>query len=186
MRLLLHICCGPCAIYPIKKLVGTVNDRPLLGKKFDNVTGFFYNPNIHPPSEYKKRRDTLRALEKDMNIKVIYPEYIMEEYFNNITLDAGAAARCESCWEARLLYTARFAKREGFEAFTTTLLISPYQDHEIIKKIGESISDKEDIEFYYKDLRKGFKESQEEAKKRDLYRQKYCGCVFSELERAKI
>ena len=184
MKLLLHICCGPCALYPIKEL---------LNKKFDKVTGFFYNPNIHPPSEYKRRRDALLEAVSKTEFEIIYPEYRMEEYFRKIFLDEGRGQaclspteRCSLCWELRLSETANFAKGNGFDAFATTLLISPYQDHEKIKRIGEKIAGEKGVQFYYQDFRPGFKDGQEQAKKENLYRQKYCGCVFSELERVKM
>ena len=177
MKLLLHICCSPCALYPAKKLLGT---------KFKEVTGFYYNPNIHPPSEYKKRRDALQDMEEQLNLKVIYPPYEMEEYFKKISSIKNSLERCRLCWELRLLETAKFAKENNFDSFTTTLLISPYQNHELVKEICQKISRENNIDFYYEDFRKGFRESQEEAKKHDIYRQKYCGCLFSELERVKL
>ena len=187
MKLLLHICCGPCALYPIKKL---------LGDKFDKITGFFYNPNIHPPSEYKRRKDALiQAVGNgcDRSLPdVIVPQYKMDEYFKAVFsfvgegLKPSPTERCQLCWGLRLSETASFAKANGFDAFTTTLLISPYQDHEKVKKIGEDIASKNGVQFYYQDFRPGFRDGQEQAKKEDLYRQKYCGCVFSELERVKM
>ena len=176
MKLLLHICCGPCSLYPIGQLAG----------KFSKVVGFYYNPNIHPPSEYKRRRDALLGAEKEMGFDVIYPPYRMEEYFKKIASKEDSPLRCRLCWELRLLETADFARKDGFDAFTTTLLISPYQDHDLVKEIGENIGRRKGIEFYYQDFRKGFRDSQEAAKKKELYRQKYCGCVFSELERVKM
>lgn len=169
MKLLLHICCGPCALYPFKQL----------NLRFDEVVGFYYNPNIHPPSEYIKRRDALKEAEKKNCFEILYPLYDMDEFFKKIDSEEDSPGRCRNCWELRLTETADFAKRNGFEAFTTTLLISPYQKHELVKKIGENVARDKDIEFYYEDFRKGFKESQEEAKKSDMYRQRYCGCVFS-------
>ena len=182
MKLLLHICCGPCALYPVKEL---------LNKKFDKITGFFYNPNIHPPSEYKRRKDALyeasrgQACLSPTGFEIIYPEYKMEEYFRAVLLKEDSPERCSLCWELRLSETANFAKNNGFDAFTTTLLISPYQNHEKVKNIGESIAEEKGIQFYYQDFRPGFKDGQEQARKENLYRQKYCGCVFSELERVK-
>ncbi len=183
MKLLLHICCGPCALYRIKKLVG---------KNFDEVVGYYYNPNIHPQSEYKKRRDALIQVgnRHACSLQIIVPEYKMEEYFEKIFCRDGSRAvpteRCRACWELRLERTAEFAKENGFSAFTTTLLISPYQNLDAIKQIGERIAKEKGAEFYYEDFRKGFKESQGEAREKDIYRQKYCGCVFSELERGKV
>jgi len=177
MKLLLHICCGPCSLYPL---------RQLIGDRFEKVVGYYYNPNIHPPGEYIRRRDTLKKAAGNMGLEVIYPRYKMEEYFRKVSSNEDSPARCKLCWELRLSETARFAGENGFDGFATTLLISPYQDHELIKEIGEEISLREEVEFYYEDFRKGFRESQEEAKKGELYRQRYCGCVFSELERTEI
>ncbi len=177
MRLLLHICCGPCALYPIKNLANS---------KFKEIVGYYYNPNIHPPSEYKRRKDALADAGKKMGVEIIYPLYKMEEYFKGIASKEDSPERCRLCWGLRLLRTAEFARENGFDAFTTTLLISPYQDHDLVKEIGETVGREKDVEFYYEDFRKGFRESQEQAKKQDLYRQKYCGCVFSELERVKV
>ena len=177
MKLLLHICCGPCALYPV---------RELLDKKFDKITGFFYNPNIHPPSEYKKRKDTLSEAASKIGFEIIIPAYKMEEYFRKVISKEDSPERCRLCWELRLSETAVFAKNNGFDAFTTTLLISPYQDHEKIKEIGEKIAGEKGVQFYYQDFRPGFKGAQEQARKENLYRQKYCGCVFSELERVKV
>ena len=183
MRLLLHICCAPCSLYPLKELSAK--------KKFEEITGFYYNPNIHPPSEYKLRRDALKKSEQDLGFKVIYPPYNMEEYFKKVFCSREQAClfptnKCRLCWELRLERTAQFAKENGFNSFTTTLLISPYQKHDLIKEIGNKIALERGLEFYYEDFRTGFKPSQEEAKKKDIYRQKYCGCVFSELERVKM
>ena len=177
MKLLLHICCGPCALYPIKQLAKA---------RFKEIIGYYYNHNIQPPSEYKRRRDALRGAVEKLGIDIIYPPYKMEEYFKKIASKEDSHERCRLCWELRLSHTANFAKDNNFGAFTTTLLISPYQDHSVVKRIGEHIADRKGIEFYYEDFRKGFRESQVEAKKEDLYRQKYCGCVFSELERVKV
>lgn len=183
MKVLLHICCGPCALYPAKEL---------LAKKFDKITGFFYNPNIHPPSEYKRRKDVLYEASREQaclfpaEFEIVYPEYKMEEYFRKVLSKENSIERCSLCWELRLSRTADFAKANDFDAFTTTLLVSPYQDHEKVKLIGENIAKDSGIEFYYQDFRPGFRNGQEQAKRENLYRQKYCGCVFSELERVKM
>lgn len=177
MKLLLHICCGPCALYPVKKLTDG---------KFDEVTGYYYNPNIHPPSEYKRRKAALQDTEKKIGFSVIYPRYRPEDYFRAIVSKEDSPERCRLCWELRLKETADFAKKNGYGAFTTTLLISPYQDHGVIRNLGEKIGKDRGLEFYYMDFRSGFQESQEDARKSGMYRQKYCGCVFSELERVKI
>ncbi|MBU1853116.1 MAG: epoxyqueuosine reductase QueH [Candidatus Omnitrophica bacterium] len=177
MKLLLHICCGPCALYPISQIART---------KFKRIVGFYYNPNIHPPSEYKRRKDTLQSAEKKLGLEVVYPPYKIAEYFRKIASYEESTDRCKLCWELRLSQTADFAKKNGFNAFTTTLLVSPYQDHDLVKDIGRKEASEKGIEFYYEDFRKGFRASQKEAKEQGLYTQKYCGCVFSELERVKV
>jgi len=175
MKLLLHICCGPCSIHPY---------RELKFENFDEVSGFFYNPNIHPFTEYRQRKQALEDYSKRVGLNVIFHKYDMENFFKNI-LDGDTApgVRCEKCWRMRLEETANFAKSNNFGAFSTTLLVSPYQSQERIKRIGEEISEKIGPAFVYKDFRSGFHASQLEAKRIPLYRQKYCGCVFSEKER---
>lgn len=176
-RLLLHICCGPCSLYPINEL---------LKESLGEVSGFFYNPNIHPYSEYFRRRQALKeAFNKD-SFRIFFSDYDMKEFFKAIVDDYSKPGRCQSCWTLRLRRTASFAKENGFDAFTTTLLISPYQDHDLLKDIGKKIEGELGLKFYYRDFRQGFRESQNAAKERQLYRQKYCGCVFSELERDKV
>jgi len=166
MRILTHICCAPCFTYPHERLE----------EEGHEVTGFFYNPNIHPYQEYKSRK---LALEK--YAKVIYKDdYDIENYLHG-ALDA--KDRCRFCYKMRLSETAKTAVRLGFEAFTTTLLISPYQKHEMLTEVGKNIADENGIGFYYEDFRKGYGESREMAKALELYMQKYCGCIFSEKER---
>ena len=173
MKLLLHTCCAPCAIH---------TGREAKKDGFE-LTGFFYNPNIHPISEYERREKEAEAFFKSENWLLIIPGHDEQEFFKNISEKTSPLKRCEACWKLRLEISAHFAKENGFDAFTTTLLISPYQDHLAIKKICEDLSKKEKIKFYYKDFRKGFKESQDVAKEKSIYRQKYCGCVFSIIER---
>ncbi|HLB70669.1 MAG TPA: epoxyqueuosine reductase QueH [Candidatus Methanoperedens sp.] len=171
MRILAHICCAPCFTYPHKRLK----------EKGHDVTGFFYNPNIHPYTEYKLRMDSLEKFGEIKGARIIYkPDYDLETYLRG-ALDA--RDRCQFCYFTRLDETARTAARLGFEAFTTTLLISPYQKHEMLAHTGEKIADENSIEFYYEDFREGYKESREIARSLDLYMQKYCGCIFSEKER---
>jgi len=145
------------------------------------VTGFFYNPNIHPFEEYRKRQDALIKYAEMKPVEVIYDdEYQIEEFLK------GALAcknRCEYCYIDRLDRAASVAAEKGFEAFTSTLLISPYQQHDLIKKIGEKLSKKHDVPFFYEDFRKGYKNSRRLTFELGLYRQRYCGCVMSEYER---
>lgn len=173
MRVLLHTCCAPCSIKCIEKL------------KNDNIdsTAFWYNPNIHPFKEYQIRRDTLSQYTKINNIDYIeHDEYGLRHFISDIYPQMGKE-RCEYCYEMRLSETAKCAKEMGFDAFSTTLLISPYQRHEIIKKIGEKLGKKYNIKFLYRDFRPYFSDGQNEARKINLYMQKYCGCIFSEEER---
>lgn len=174
MKLLLHICCAPCSIHPYKQF--SLNKR-------DSVTGFFYNPNIHPFTEYIRRKEALRDYSKDKNFEVVFHKYDMERFFREVSGNEIPPARCGVCWRMRLEETAGFARKNGFDAFSTTLLVSPYQDQAGLKKIGQDISRKRGVEFIYRDFRDGFRASQAEACESSLYRQKYCGCVYSEKER---
>ncbi len=173
MRLLLHTCCAPCLIYPLERLKD---------KGFE-VTCFFYNPNIHSFSEYNKRKEALADFSKWNAIDTIYLDYVPSDFFRAINLKEHKPERCAICWRLRLTKTAEFAKEKGFDYFSTTLLVSPYQDHELLKKIGDEIAKERNIIFYYEDFRPGFKKAQETAKQKGMYLQKYCGCIYSETER---
>jgi len=174
MKILLHICCAPCSIYPFKELLRSAEHQ---------VKGFYFNPNIHPYQEYLNRRHAAEQYSKTAGVEIIYPEYEPGYFFRKIIYNENKPARCRLCWQMRLEATALYARENGFNGFSTTLLISPYQDHLIIKEIGQDLSKKFDVEFYYQDFRAGFKESQDEARSHNLYRQKYCGCIYSEIER---
>lgn len=172
MRILLHNCCGPCTIYPYKELLSRGME----------VTGYFYNPNIHPYKEFVKRRDTLLEFAQLRGLHVVVDErYDLEEFL------AGAlrnlADRCRNCYAIRLREAAKAARREGCDCFTTTLLVSPYQKHELIREVGEQIAAEEGVPFSYFDFRPGWRAGQDEARALGLYRQPYCGCIFSEKER---
>jgi len=169
MKLLLHTCCAPCAIYPVKKLK----------KDGLEVTGFFYNPNIYPLDEYQKRRRAIADFISTDNIEIIFPEYIQSEFLNVVKEKPEKPERCVMCWSLRLRKTAQVAKLNGFYAFSTTLLVSPYQDQELLKKIGNKISQEEGVFFHYEDFRPGFRKAHDEAKAKGIYCQKYCGCIYS-------
>jgi predicted adenine nucleotide alpha hydrolase (AANH) superfamily ATPase len=169
MELLLHTCCAPCLIYPLKRLK----------EKGFKVKGFFYNPNIHPFSEYKNRKQAMEDLKKTVDIEIVYPEYKPEEFFQAINLKEKTLERCAICWSLRLKKTAEEAKEKGFDAFTTTLLVSPYQDHKKLREIGSDIAEEVGREFYYEDFRQGFRSAHAQAKKKGIYCQKYCGCIYS-------
>lgn len=179
MKLLVHICCGPCAIYPLKKIVDGRMD----------VWGFFFNPNIHPYTEYQKRLAAVKTLAEKMDVKMIYRnEYNLEEFLRNtLGTDFKSVpqknARCGYCYSSRLEATAQAAKENGFDWFSSSLLYSKYQNHDEIKNIGKGLAEKYGVKFYYDDFRIGWKDGIKESKDMGLYRQQYCGCIFSEKER---
>ncbi len=173
MKILLHICCAPCAIYPVE----------LIRKDAHKFAGYFYNPNIHPYPEYLKRKDEVEEYSKGSGFNVIYGDYEIKDYFQHIVYNEDHPSRCPVCWWLRLAKAARFAAKNGFDAFTTTLLGSPYQDHEAIKSISEDVAVKSGIKFYFKDFRIGFKAAHDIAREKGMYCQNYCGCIFSEKER---
>ncbi|RJQ56626.1 MAG: hypothetical protein C4526_01325 [Nitrospiraceae bacterium] len=176
MKILFHICCGNCALYPVK----------LLRAEGHEFKGFWYNPNIHPLEEYTSRLDSLKKLSDDWRIDMFYvDEYNPEEFFSMFSAETlpQPPERCKSCYLLRLERTAVKAREAGFEAFSTTLLISPYQDFEQITDTGRKLAGKYNVRFYDKDFRPFFKEALTLSKELGLYRQKYCGCVFSRQER---
>ena len=172
MKILLHVCCGPCSIYP----------RSNLREAGHEVWGYFFNPNIHPYLEFQQRLDTFReyALQNELPT-IINEEYALEDFLRRVVFRE--EERCRFCYHLRLQKTAQIAKRGKFDAFTTTLLVSPFQKHELIKEIAFSISQEVGLPFYYQDFREGFREGVLESKEKKMYRQQYCGCVFSEKER---
>lgn len=170
---LLHVCCAPCAIFPLAELKN----------KGHRIAGFFYNPNIHPCSEHEKRKEEAEKYFKESGLNLISGDYDMDRYFQFVTYNETRDKRCPICWWMRLECAAKFAKENGFDAFTTTLLGSPYQDHGLLKEIGEDIAGKAGVKFHYQDFRAGFRDSMETAKSKGIYRQNYCGCIFSEKER---
>ena len=172
MKILLHICCAPCAIFPVQELrTGGMQ-----------VTGFFYNHNIHPYQEYLKRLVTVRKYAELVELEVIYrDEYRLEEFLFNTA--PNPEQRCLYCYASRLEAAAAEAVRLGFDAFTTSLLYSRYQRHDVIRELGERIGNMYGIPFHYADFRQGWQEGIGISKRLGLYRQKYCGCIYSEKER---
>jgi predicted adenine nucleotide alpha hydrolase (AANH) superfamily ATPase len=146
------------------------------------MTGFFYNPNIQPYQEYQRRLETVNGYERQAGLKMIYrDEYDLEGFLRGVVYREHE--RCRHCYHCRLEATAQTAKRGGFDAFSTTLLYSTYQNHSLIKEIGESLAKRFSITFYYEDFRQGWQEGIRESKAMGLYRQHYCGCIYSEKER---
>jgi predicted adenine nucleotide alpha hydrolase (AANH) superfamily ATPase len=147
-----------------------------------DITGLFYNPNIHPYTEYKKRMDTAREFADKAGFRLItIDEYKLDEFLRNAAFREGQ--RCMMCYADRLERAASVAKSGRFDAFTTTLLVSPFQKHELIRKLGEEAGEKFGVEFLYRDFREGYKEGVEKSKELGLYRQPYCGCIYSERDR---
>ncbi|MDA8099525.1 MAG: epoxyqueuosine reductase QueH [Nitrospiraceae bacterium] len=170
--MLLHICCAPCAVYPLSRLRAA--GFP--------VQGFFYNPNIHPFLEYRKRLETVREFAG----RVSLPLHVRDDYDLDGFLVRAAgkgAGRCEHCYRMRLAVAASEAKLGGFTLLSTTLLYSKYQKHDLIRGVGEEMCRDQGIELYYEDFRAGWKQGIIESKAMGLYRQQYCGCIYSERER---
>ena len=172
MNTLLHICCAPCA----NACITSLQEEGIA------VTGFWYNPNIHPFTEYRARRNCLREYAQMIHLPLIEKnDYALRPFVRAVAEDI--ANRCVKCYEMRLFETAKTAKEQGFDSFTSSLFISPYQDHELMKRVAEQAAEEYGVTFLYQDFRPLFKEGQEKARELGFYMQKYCGCVFSEEER---
>lgn len=169
----MHTCCAPCSVYCIDTL-RSENIEPTL---------FWYNPNIHPFTEYKARRDCLKDYAKLVDVELVLKEkYGLDEFCRNVISDL--ENRCVNyCYSKRLSETVKYAAENGYDAFTTTLLVSPYQKHEELIKACEKLARESGVKFLYRDFRIGFREGQNKARELGLYRQKYCGCIFSEEDR---
>ncbi|WP_066634922.1 epoxyqueuosine reductase QueH [Desulfolucanica intricata] len=171
-KLLLHTCCGPCSIHPLDYLRAEGHE----------VYGYFYNPNIHPYTEFERRQETLAKYAKQMDWKVIFDEdYRLEEFLRAVV--HREAQRCRYCYGMRLRQAALVARKGNFDSFSTTLLVSPFQKHELIREIGEAVGQEYGVPFYYADFRPGFKEATVRSKELEMYRQQYCGCIYSEKDR---
>ena len=162
--LLLHICCAPCSVACIKQL----------REEGVEPVGFWYNPNIHPFLEYKTRRDTLRQYAQGIGLDLRERDFYGLRPFT-AAVAADSDHRCGYCYTCRMEETARYAAQEGFARFSTTLLISPYQNRELICAVGVKMGERYGVEFVPYDFRPRFREGQEEARAMGLYMQKYCG-----------
>ncbi len=168
----MHICCSNCSIYPLEVML----------MKGVDVKGFWFNPNIHPYTEYAQRLDSLRKLEKIWGLDIEYLDtYPLDAFLGAIA--GKGAGRCAICYTTRLEKTAETAKSMNLDGFTTSLLASPYQKFDMIVAIAKEIGRRHGIAFYYEDLRQGWNISRGLAAEFSLYRQKYCGCIYSEMER---
>ena len=170
MKLLMHTCCAPCSVYCIDEL----RSRGI------EPTLYWYNPNIHPYTEYMARRDCVKEYAQKINVKAVFEdEYGLDEFCKNVSKNINA--RCVNyCYLVRLRKTFEYAKANGYDTVTTTLLYSIYQKHDFIKKLMEDLRKEFEIDFLYIDFRKGFWQGHEKAIEQGLYMQKYCGCIFSE------
>ncbi|MEI6206240.1 MAG: epoxyqueuosine reductase QueH [Desulfuromonadales bacterium] len=172
MRILLHTCCGPCSLYPLRSLRAAGHD----------VTGFFFNHNIHPYQEYIRRRDAVvRMAEQEALPLIMHDEYELEVFLAHVAAEPDK--RCSYCYSSRLRAAAEAARAGGFEAFTASLLYSRYQRHDELRQLGEQIGNEQGVTFYYQDFRTGWQEGIRLSKEAGLYRQQYCGCIYSEKER---
>lgn len=180
-KLLLHACCAPCSSYVIETL-----------SEFFEITIYYYNPNIYPEKEYYRRMDELKAFLKIYKTKnkvnFIKENYDTNEYYKNVKgLEklGERSKRCYECYKFRMDKAAKYAKENNFDYFTTTLSISPYKDSKWINEIGNMLENKYAISYLYSDFKKndGYKRSLELSRKYNLYRQDYCGCVYSKEER---
>jgi epoxyqueuosine reductase len=171
-RILLHTCCGPCTIYPLARL-----------REQDwTPHGLFYNPHIQPYQEFDRRLETLISYAQASELPLIVREdYELEHFIRQVAFRE--RQRCIYCYSVRLEATARLAKKSNFDAFSTTLLYSKQQNHDLVRSTAEEASKRFGIPFYYEDFRVGWRHGQQEAKSLGMYRQQYCGCIFSEMER---
>jgi len=169
---LVHCCCAHCAAY-------TVSYWRQQGYE---VGALWYNPNIHPYMEHQHRLEAMKSLAQGVDLPLIIAEgYDIIDYFRQVV--GHESQRCQYCFGLRLLRTAETAQQRDFSAFTTTLLISPHQKHDLIREVGNKIAEEKSLDFLYADLRKRYSDSRHMTKGLNLYRQQYCGCVYSEWER---
>lgn len=172
MNILLHICCGNCAIYPVKKL----------REQNHNLTGYFFNHNIHPYQEYRRRLDTTREYAQKVELPLhVDDQYLLEEFLAEVANKP--EQRCRYCYHSRLKKTAQKAAQDGIEAFSTTLLYSRYQNQKQIIDFGHQLAAEYQIIFVDQDFRPGWQEGIQISKDMGLYRQQYCGCIYSEKDR---
>ena len=172
MNVLLHICCANCAIFPVKTLRNAGHQ----------VTGYFFNHNIHPYQEYRRRYDAVIEYARTTDLEVIYKDlYQLENFLAEVAQQP--ESRCTYCYQSRLKEAAAYAAESGYDAFSSSLLYSRYQNHELIRELGQELARHYGIAFLYEDFRTGWQEGIQESKAMGLYRQQYCGCIYSEKDR---
>lgn len=179
-RVFLHCCCGPCALYPLQ----------VLRREGFEVTGYFDNPNIHPYKEFQARLGSYRLMAETNGLRTqVDDRYGLELFMRSLkekdegVYRAKSDERCALCYKLRLDKTAAACREAGLKTFSTTLLVSPYQRHDLIRETGGDIAAAYGLTFLYRDFRPGFRQGQAMAREAGLYMQGYCGCVFSEYER---
>ena len=171
MQLLLHICCGVCAAGVVERLAAEGHD----------VTGYFFNPNIHPREEYERRLETVKKVADELNFTLEVGPYTPEEWLKEtetLKNEPEGGRRCEVCFRHRLKQTWLHLLESDLDAFTTTLTVSPHKQAAVINRAGKEIGGDRFLEKDFK-KRAGFQRSVELAKKLALYRQDYCGCIYS-------
>ena len=175
MNLLLHMCCGPCSCYPVK----------VLREQGIEPTGYFFNPNIHPYKEWDMRLKAAEEFAARSELKIITDKhYLLRDFLRRaLAAEQVENGRCRMCYTWRLEETARYAAENGFDAFTSTLFYSIYQQHELMKETAEHFAKVYGVKFHYEDFRPGWQEGIDMSVEMGLYRQPYCGCIFSEEER---
>lgn len=172
MKILMHMCCSNCSIHPLQSFL----------LKGMDIKGLWFNPNIHPYTEYSSRLESVQKLQKLWGLDIEYFDtYALDDFLKNVV--GRGEKRCEFCYYARLEKTAETAKKMNLPLFTTSLLASPYQKFDIIVQTGKEIGRKFGLEFYSGDFRNGWPLARNVVRELGLYRQKYCGCVYSEMER---
>ena len=168
-KILLHICCGPCSMHVIDDL------RELFGNI--KIKGLYANPNIHPYGEFERRLDNAKIAAAYKSIDFDYLDDFDQKKWEEF--DGTQEKRCEMCYNLRMNIAAKFAKENGYEVFSTTLIVSPYQNHMKIYEAGHKAAEKHGIKFFYHDFSINFRKGQQQAQELCLYRQKYCGCLPS-------
>ena len=178
-KLLLHSCCGPCSTAVIERLLPEYA-----------VTVFYYNPNIHPEAEYTHRKAEQQRVCKSYGVEYIEGDYIPEDFFASVKgleEEPEGGKRCRECFLLRMRRTAFLAKEKGFDLFDTTLSVSPHKNYDVISEVGRLLEEETGIAYLSGNYKKqnGYKRSVDLSRELELYRQNYCGCVFSDWTKEK-
>ena len=172
MKILLHICCGPCALVPMRELLAEGHE----------VAGAFVNPNVHPYREFELRLEAALQACETLGVEMVHQDgYGLTEFLRAVV--GHEDERCPICYAMRLDRVAELASSLGFDAFSTSMLVSTHQDHEGMRRAGEAAAAAHGMKFAYRDFRPGVMEGVKVSKEMGLYRQQYCGCIYSEWER---